>query len=209
MLYGFLFVWYEEENTAKYGPVVDAVLFLRRISFRYAFLMKNATALLFVLFFAIVAEDGQNDAGGQDDTDDGHTSRLLDVADYIADKGHGKQVLAAEIFRCGGNTVGNVVIVALCFHTVRCDVDDAVSYETAGFSLIGDDVVQFDVIIVGVGVDKADRACVDHRFHRAGHGNVRFDAEEAGDAGENDTGNDGVENYIADSFENCFGCVHE
>ena len=36
----FLFVWYEEENTAKYRPVVDAVLFLRRISFRYAFLMK-------------------------------------------------------------------------------------------------------------------------------------------------------------------------
>lgn len=84
MLYGFLFVWYEEENTAKYRPVVDAVLFLRRISFRYAFLMKNATALLFVLFFAIVVEDGQNDAGGQDDADDGHTCRLLDVADYIA-----------------------------------------------------------------------------------------------------------------------------
>ena len=53
MLYGFLFVWYEEENIAKYRPVVDAALFLWRISFRYAFLMKNAVALLFVLFFAI------------------------------------------------------------------------------------------------------------------------------------------------------------
>ena len=58
MLYGFLFVRYEEENTAKYRPVVDAVLFLRRISFRYAFLKKNATALLCVLFFAVVVEDG-------------------------------------------------------------------------------------------------------------------------------------------------------
>lgn len=54
MLYGFLFVWYEEENTAKYRPVVDAVLFLMCILFRYAFLKKNAAALLFILFFAIV-----------------------------------------------------------------------------------------------------------------------------------------------------------
>ena len=209
MLYGFLFVWYEEENTAKYRPVVDAALFLRCISFRYAFLKKNAAALFFVLFFAIVVEDGQNDAGGQDDTDDGHTGGLLDVADEVANQRHGEQVLAAKIFRCGGNTVGDVVIVTLCFHTVRCDVDDSVGYEAAGFSLIGDDVVQFDVIIVGVGVDKADRACVDHRFHRAGHGNVRFDAEDTGDTCDNDTGNDGVEDHIADSFENCFGCVHE
>ena len=58
MLYGFLFVWYEEEKIVKYRLVVDAVLFLRRISFRYAFLKKNAAALFFVIFFAIVAEDG-------------------------------------------------------------------------------------------------------------------------------------------------------